>query len=383
MNKRGVAVAAAGFATFVNLYTPQAILPLLAATFHVGAAHTSLAITVPLLAVALVAPFAGAISDRLGRKRVMVGAATVLIVPTLLVAAAGSFPTLLLWRLLQGLLLPFIFAVAVAYIGEECDTAEAIRTTGLYASGTIVGGFFGRFSAGIVAEWLGWRGAFASQALLTAAATCAVALLLPRERNFRPLRGGIGATLAAYGAHLRNPRLLATCVTGFGMLFSLVASFTFINFRLAAPPFGLGPARLGTVFAVYLLGAVAAPLAARAAARIGRRPTLALAVAVGIGGQVLTLAAWLPAIIAGLAATCIALFVTQALALGFIGTTVTRAKSAAVGLYVCVYYGGGALGGVAPIPLWQHFGWPGVVALVVATMTVMAAVALKFWRVPV
>ena len=380
--RRALAVAAAGFATFLNLYTPQAILPLVAEAFHITAAHTSLAITLPLLAVALVAPFAGATSDRLGRKRVMLAAACALVVPTLLVASAATFKALLAWRFLQGLLLPFIFAVAVAYVGDECPPAEAIRTTGIYASGTIVGGFFGRFSAGLVAEWAGWRGAFAAQALLTALATLAVALLLPREKNFRPLRGGVGATLGAYAGHLANPRLLATCAVGFGMLFSLVASFTFINFRLAAPPFGLGPAQLGAVFAVYLLGAVAAPLAARAAARIGRRPTLALAVAGGIAGQALTLLAFLPAIVAGLAATGVALFVTQALALSFIGTSITRAKSAAVGLYVCVYYAGGALGGVAPIPLWHRLGWPGVVALVSTTMAGMAAVAWRFWRAP-
>jgi predicted MFS family arabinose efflux permease len=382
MNRRGIAVAAAGFATFLNLYTPQAILPLLAARFGIGEAHTSLAVTVSLLAVAVVAPFAGAISDRIGRKRVILSAAAALIIPTLLVASAGSFPALLGWRFAQGLLLPFIFAVTVAYIGEECDPAEALRTTGLYASGTIVGGFFGRFSAGLMAAWAGWRVAFAAQAVLTAAMTVLVALLLPREKRFRPLRGGVGATFAAYRSHLTNPPLLATCAIGFGMLFSLVASFTFINFRLAAPPFGLGPAELGAVFAVYLLGAIAAPLASAAAAVIGRRATIALAVAVGIAGQAITLLPSLAAIIAGMAATCVALFITQALSLSFIGITARRAKSAAVGLYVCVYYGGGALGGAAPIWLWQHAGWPGVVALVAAVMALMAGVAARFWRSP-
>ncbi len=378
--RRGLAVAAAGFATFVNLYTPQAILPQLAATFGIDLAHTSLSLTVPLLAVAAVAPFAGAISDRLGRKRLIVGAATVLVAPTLLVATAPTFATLLVWRLLQGLLLPFIFAVTVAYIGDECDSAEAIRVTGVYASGTIVGGFAGRFVAGIVAGLLDWRWAFASVALLTAASACLVWALLPTERRFRPLRGGIGASIAAYAGHLRNPRLLATCGVGFGMLFALVASFTFVNFRLASPPFLLGPAQLGSVFAVYLLGAVAAPLAARFAARIGRRPTLGLAMAVGIAGQALTLLPSLFAVIAGLGATCIALFITQALSLSFVGAAVRQARSAAVGLYVAIYYMGGALGAVAPIGLWQQAGWPGVVGLVCAAMLAMAGLALRFWR---
>ena len=378
--RRSLAVAAAGFATFVNLYTPQAILPQLAGSFGIGLAQTSLSITVSLLAVAAVAPFAGAISDRLGRKRLIVGAASLVILPTLLVATAGNFAALLVWRFMQGLLLPFIFAVTVAYIGEECDGSEAIRTTGLYASGTIVGGFSGRFVAGIVADLASWRWAFASIALLTACSALLVAWLLPRETRFRPMSGGLRATLAAYGAHLRNPRLMATCGVGFGMLFALVASFTFVNFRLAAPPFGLGPAALGSVFAVYLLGAVAAPLAARMVARFGRRRTLTLAVAVGVAGQAVTLLPSLAAIIAGLGATCIGLFVTQALSLSFIGVAVRHARSAAVGVYVATYYVGGALGAVAPIGVWRHAGWPGVVALVSAAMLAMAGLAVRFWR---
>ena len=378
--RRSLAVAAAGFATFVNLYTPQAILPQLAAAFRIGLPATSVSITVSLLAVAAVAPFAGSVSDRLGRKRLIVGAAASVVLPTLLVATSETWTALLAWRFVLGLLLPFIFAVTVAYIGEECDGPEAIRTTGLYASGTIVGGFAGRFVAGLVADMLGWRWAFAAIAVLTAAAAALVSALLPPETRFRPMQGGLRASLSAYRSHLRNAPLLATCGVGFGMLFSLVASFTFVNFRLAAAPFDLGPAAAGSVFAVYLLGAVAAPLAARLAGRIGRRRTLMFAVAFGIAGQAATLLGSLAAIVAGLGATCIALFVTQALSLSFIGTAVRHARSAAVGMYVAIYYAGGALGAVAPSWLWRHAGWPGVVGLVCATMLGMTALALGYWR---
>ncbi len=378
--RRSVAVAAAGFATFVNLYTPQAILPLLAATFHASEEGTSLSVTVSLLAVALVAPFAGGVSDRLGRKRVIVTAAFLLVLPTFMVALAPSLPVLLAWRFAQGLLLPFIFAVAIAYIADECDGPDAIRTTGLYASGTIVGGFSGRFLAGIMSELAGWRAAFAMLALLTALAAAVIALAMPVERRFRPMTGGLRATIAAYLEHLKNRRLLATCAVGFGMLFSLVASFTFINFRFAAAPFDLGPAQLGSVFAVYLLGAVAAPLASSLAARIGRRPTMVIGATCSIIGLLFTLSASLAVAIAGLAATCVGLFVTQALSLSFIGVTVRQAKSAAVGLYVTIYYVGGAIGGVVPLGLWHSYGWPGVVALVIAVLFGMAATAVTFWR---
>jgi YNFM family putative membrane transporter len=375
-----VAVATAGVATFLNLYTPQAILPALAAAFGVGAAETGLAVTASLLAIALVAPFAGAISDAVGRKRLIVGAAVAVIAPTLLVATAPSFPLLLLWRFLQGLLLPFIFTVTVAYIGDECPGAAGIRAAGFYASGSVAGGFAGRFIAGIAAEYGGWRVGFAAVAAVTALGAAVIAATLPREANFRPVRGGVRAMLRGWREHLANRLLWGTCAVGAMMLFSIVATFTFVNLRLAATPFDLSPGALGAVFAVYLVGVVTTPMATRIAVRAGRARTAVLAACISAAGELVTLLPWLPAIIAGLAFACTGLFVAQALALGFIGVAVPRARSSAVGLYVAIYYVGGALGGVLPAPLWYRAGWPGCVALVSAAIAAMGAAAWITFR---
>ena len=375
-----LAVAAAGLATFVNLYTPQAILPALAQAFGVRPAQTGLAITASLLAVALVAPFAGAISDVLGRKRLIVGAAVLVIAPTLLVATSRSFSALLAWRFLQGLLLPFIFTVTVAYIGDECSGGDAIRAAGMYASGSVAGGFLGRFVAGVAADFAGWRFGFAAVAGVTALAAAVVAATLPRERNFRPVRGGLRAMLGGWREHIANPRLWGVCAVGAAMLFSVVATFTFVNLRLAAPPFFLSAAALGSVFAVYLVGVVTTPLATRAAVRAGRGRTAAVAAGVSVAGELLSLAPSLPLIVLGLMLACAGLFVAQALALGYIGVAVERARSSAVGLYVAVYYIGGALGAVLPAPVWHGFGWPGCVALVSAVIAAMGAAAALTFR---
>ncbi len=65
---RRLAVATAGFSTFLHLYAPQALLPELAREFGVGAALISAMITASTLAIALTAPFTGAVADVLGRK---------------------------------------------------------------------------------------------------------------------------------------------------------------------------------------------------------------------------------------------------------------------------------------------------------------------------
>jgi predicted MFS family arabinose efflux permease len=377
---RAASVFVAGFCTFVNLYTPQAFLGIMAADLGSSVTRIGLSITVTLLAVAIMAPVAGAISDRAGRKRLIVGACGGLIVPTLLVAASGDLETLLVWRFVQGLLLPFIFTVTVAYVADECTGPDAIKVSGLYASGTIFGGFSGRFIGGFVADLAGWRAVFEVLAGITALGALFVAWQMPRERQFRPVVGGLGATLRAYGDHLRNGRLLATCALGFGMLFSTVACFTFVNFHLGEAPFNLSPSSLGSVFAVYLLGMVTAPLSTRAAVLVGRRNALMAALVLAACGLALSLSQSLAVVIAGLALVTGGLFVVQALSLGFIGAIVKRARSSAVGLYVTVFYIGGAVGGVAPGWLWHHQGWPGVVAMILAVLAVMAVIGFRAWR---
>lgn len=378
--RRSAGVFAAGFCTFVNLYAPQAILPALIDTFGTTRAQIGLTVTAPLLAVAMVAPFVGSISDRVGRKTLIVAAAALLGLPTLAIAFAGSLETMLVWRFLQGLLLPFIFAVTVAYIGDECEGADGIRAAGTYSLGAIAGGFAGRFIAGVASDLGGWRVAFLVLAAIDAAGAVFVGLALPREQRFVAMTGGLRATFDTYGEHLVNRRLLATCGVGFGMLFSMVATFTYVNFYLAAAPFSLSPAALGFVFTVYLLGIATAPVATRLAVRIGRRWTLMLVIGFAAAGLIATLAQYLPVVIGGLAMVAGGLFVVQALSIGFIGTTVARAKSTAVGLYVTLYYIGGSLGGVAPAPLFNGFGWPGVVAVLLAIFSTMATLGWFYWR---
>ena len=92
LDGRRIAVGLAGFCTFINLYMPQALLPSLARAFGVGAAEISSIITASTLAIALTAPFTGALADVLGRKRVITAAMVMLIAPTVLVAFSASVP---------------------------------------------------------------------------------------------------------------------------------------------------------------------------------------------------------------------------------------------------------------------------------------------------
>jgi MFS transporter, YNFM family, putative membrane transport protein len=379
IDRRRAAISLAGFCAFLDLYAPQSLLPLLAYELGAGAGDISLAISATTLAVALIAPFTGTVADVLGRKRVIAAAMTALVVPTILVARAPDLHALLLWRFVQGLLLPPVFAVTVAYVGEEFPPAEATAVTGIYLSASSFGGFFGRFLTGILAESIGWRGAFLVLAAITLVCALGVAWLMPRERHFRRADGLLTSARQML-RHLSNPLLVATYAVGFTVLFAFVATFTYVNFHLAAPPFSLSPAQLGTIFVVYLIGAVLTPLAGRSVQRWGRRRLVIGLIALWMAGLALTLVPALPAIVAGLAFSTGCGFMCQAVATGFVTITAREGRSSAVGLYVTCYYIGGSAGGLLPGFVWHAAGWPGCVAIVIAVLLLMALTVHLSWR---
>jgi MFS transporter, YNFM family, putative membrane transport protein len=376
---RGAAVGLAGYCTFINLYSPQALLPSWAAEFSVSAAAISATMTAGTLAVALTAPFSGAAADVLGRKRVITTAMLVLTIPTLMIAFATDVQSLIFWRFVQGLALPSIFAVIIAYIGDEWPAAEVAGMAGIYTSGASLGGFSGRFVTGVLTDVIGWRSAYVVLAALTLAAAGAVALLLPRERNFVRSEN-LTASLRQMLRHLCNPQLVATYAVGFGTLFNFIATFTYINFVLAAPPFSFSATLLGTVFLVYLFGSAATPMTGRFIHRFGRRPFMIGNCAVWACGILLTLIPSLAAIIAGLAVCAVCGLISQAISTGYVTLTAQEGRSSAVGLYVTFFYVGGSFGAFLPGLVWEQHGWPACVALVCAMIAVIAAVASAFWR---
>jgi len=378
LNRLVASVFAAGFCTFVNLYAPQSLLPTLADAFDAPAARTGWTVTATLIAVALVAPFVGVISDAFGRRRLILPACLALVVPTALAGLSPSLEWLIVWRFAQGLMLPFIFAVTVAYIADECEGAERVRATGIYSMGSIIGGFAGRFIAGWGAHFFGWRASFLILAAITLVSAAFIVAMLPAERNFRPVRSWSG-TVAGFVGQFRNRQVMATCGVGFAVLFSIVATFTYANLLLAAPPYRLGPAELGSIFVTYLLGAVITPPATRLTLRLGRRRTVLVAGAVAACGILLTLVPSLWVIVAGLSLLAIGIFTEQMLSIGYVAIAGERARSTAVGLYVTSYYLGGSLGGIAPASIWSHLGWPGCVLLVLVVQAAALGIAWLVW----
>ncbi len=376
---RPFAIATAGFCAFLNLYSPQALLPELANEFHVGPSAISTLMTAGTLAIALTAPFTGALADIVGRKRLITAAMFATCIPTLLTIFVSSVPQMVALRFLQGVLLPPIFTVAVAYIGDEWPAADVARIAGLYVTGTSIGGFFGRFIPGALADLIGWRAAYGVMTVLTLITAIVVTLTLTREKRFVP-SGGLANSLRYMLKHLRDPRLLATYAVGFGVLFNFIATFTYISFHLAAPPYLFTPTLLGALFLTYLAASPLVPWVGRGIALFGRRPFVLGIIVIWIVGVLMMLAASLTMILTGLTLCAVCGMLCQAVSTGYVTMTAKEGRSSAVGLYATTFYIGGSagafLGGIA----WTVAGWSGCVVMILAMQLIIAAIVAIAWK---
>ena len=282
--------------------------------------------------------------------------------------------TLILWRFAQGLFVPGIIAVMLAYINEEWAGRGIGQAMAYYVTGTVFGGFLGRFLSGIIATHWSWRGAFIVIGGLNLIGAVVVRAWLPMAKNFVRTEH-LAHAFTDIRQHLANPRLLANFANGGTFLFCLVGCFTYTNFYLAAPPFHLNSAQLGSIFFVYLLGVVITPLSGRFLDRYGFRRTSVLYTAMMIAGLLLTLVPTLVADIAGLALFSSGVFIAQAAATVQTGAIAGRARSSAAGLYVTFYYLGGSLGAWVTGWFWVWAGWKGCVALLAGVSLVSLAMA--------
>ncbi len=376
---RTLGVVVAGYCAFLQLYATQPILPLLRRLFNAGTVEVSLTVTMAAMGVACSAPFAGLLADRFGRKRVIVWSAFLLAICGLLAATSPNLYALIFWRFLQGVFTPGVFSVTIAYINDEWPRDQIGKALSSYVSGTVLGGFSCRFISGIVAGRLDWHWSFIVLGCLSLIGAVVISKLLPAESNTHQVAIPPSEYPAAVAMHLRNRLLLATYSVGFCVLFSLVAIFTYITFYLSEPPFHLDPAALGMIFAVYVIGAAANPIAGRAIDRYGHRAVLATAISAGIFGLALTFVPNVWVVCTGLTICSTGVFAAQTAGNGFVGIAAEQQRALAVGLYASFYYLGGSAGAVLPGYFWNWAGWPATAAFIASVQLLTISMALKFW----
>jgi MFS transporter, YNFM family, putative membrane transport protein len=366
----------AGVATFAQLYSTQAVLPLLASDLRISAAEAALTISLATVGLAVTVIPWSFLADRIGRVKAMTWGISIATVLGLLVPLADSFGMLLALRLLEGMALGGIPAIAIAYLNEEVTKAHAALAAGSYVAGTTLGGLAGRLVAGPTGELWGWRAAALAVSVLATLAAVAFLVLVPRAQGFVSARAsGLGGALRTLGGHLRNIRLLALYLQAFLMMGGFVAVYNYLGFRLSGEPFSLPATLISLIFLAYLSGTVSSRWAAGLTVRFGRRNVLLAGLGLSTAGLALTLAPSLALILAGLVVFTGGFFAAHSIGAGWTGAIASTGRAQAASLYNLAYYLGSSVIGWAGGLVFQSWGWNAlaVTVMVLACLTAAAA----------
>jgi YNFM family putative membrane transporter len=369
-----------GFSCFALLYCVQPLMPLLAHDFALTPAQSSLSLSLATAALAVSLVFSSVLSDRLGRKTMMVVALVVAAIMTVLAAFAQSYAQLLAARTLLGFALGGMPAVAMAYLGEEIEPASLGASMGLYISGNAFGGMIGRMAASILSDFLSWRVALGVMGVAGLLAAWEFWRSLPASRNFRPSSGGLAATVHGLRKHFGDAGLPWLFALSFLLMGCFVSAYNFIGFRLLGAPFGLRQSVVGGISLLYLLGIFSSVWAGRRADRLGRRHVLWTVMGTMLAGLLLTLAHQLVLIVAGMAVFTFGFFASHSIASSWVGRRARTQQALASALYLSFYYLGSSVVGWLCGVLWERGGWGGVVALLGVFLGAALAITLRLRR---
>jgi MFS transporter, YNFM family, putative membrane transport protein len=379
------ALFAAGVATFALIYSTQALLPEFPRAFSVSAAQSTLSVSLTTIGLGVALLVAGPVSEVVGRTRLIHLSLAASAVVAVACAVAPTWEVLLGLRLLQGVTLAGLPAVATAYLREELHPGTHARAAGVYIGGTAIGGMTGRLVTGPVAEVAGWRWALAAIAVVGLGCVVVVRLLLPASRHFVAVPASVGRLAAMTRRALRDPALLALYATGACSVGAFVAVFNALGFRLTSAPFDLGLGTAGLVFLVYPIGTLGSMVAGRLADRFSRRGVVPVGCLVFLAGVLLTLPASLPLVVLGLAVMTAGFFAVHGVASGWVATRAHAggvAAGQAASLYLFAYYLGSSVFGSLTGRAWTVGAWPAVVLLASALVVVTGGLALWLRRTP-
>ncbi len=376
-----IAMLVAGFSTFALLYGMQPLLPVFCLDFGLSAEKASLAISVATGTMALTLIAAGLISDRIGRRPVMVMALLCSSLFTIVAPLAPGWGGFLAARFFCGLALAGIPASAMAYISEEVEDGAIGRALGLYIAGSAIGGMSGRLFISVITQFAGWRTAVAATGLIALLLAIAFWRLAPVARHFRKRSHSPRSFIKSLHSIFSDLALPWLFLEAFLLMGAFITIYNYAGFHLLAPPYSLDQATVGAIFLLYIVGSFSSAWAGTASGRFGPRRTLWIPICGFILGLALLVTEPLAAFVLGIAVITAGFFGGHSIASIWVARRARTHRAQAAALYLTSLYIGASLLGSAGGYAWTYAGWPGVVSFAAGLVLLAFGISLCLTRV--
>jgi predicted MFS family arabinose efflux permease len=349
-----------------NLFAPQILVGLIGPSLQMTAQQAGMISTLTLLGYALGLFLLVPLADVFENKRLILLTLCGTVAAALCTSLAPTPALLLLSVFLLGASCAAI-QMLVPLVASMAAPAERGRIIGEVMSGLMIGILLSRPLASFIADVWNWRGFYVMSAAAVAILTIALSWRLP---SLRPTaRVNYVRLLGSFWTLLREePVLRVRSWTAALVMASFTAYWAAVALRLSSAPFNLGPRSIAVFALVGAAGAAATPLAGHLGDRGWARPMFYVSHILIIVS--LALCAWAGSfdsqiwalIVLGIGTILFDIGVTGDQTLGRRAINLLRpeARGRLNGLFVGLFFIGGAIGAAAVAIAWPLGGWMAV-----------------------
>ncbi|MGM0705812.1 MAG: MFS transporter [Bacteroidota bacterium] len=263
------------------------ILPEISQTLGINELWQGVLLGSYAFALGVSAVITGPISDRIGRRRILIIGATLMSVALTLHTVAASFTLLLIMRTLAGIGGGILRGGSGAYIGDYFPSDRGGWANGWVMSGTAFGQIAGVPIGKVLATAYGYRWPFLMFAITMGLAAVLIWYVLPAvNAHLDPKRLTVRRMVMKYVRLVRRSEIVAAVATYFLMFLGIGLFASFLPTWLEVEV-GISGFQIALLFAVGgLANIIAAPVAGHVSDTIGRKP-LVIASCLGLSATII------------------------------------------------------------------------------------------------
>lgn len=364
-----------GLIVVSSLYVTVPLLGVFAEAFAVSQEQASWTSSVFSFWYAIGFLFFGALTERFGRRNVMMVGLLLLTIVTLVIGLVETFYWLIFLRALQGFVAASFAPAALAYVVEIFPNERRATTIGFLSTGFLMAGIVGQFISSLIVQYSAWNHVFT---ILAGLYCMSFFLLIKLPKD--PVPDKAASFLALYksvGMLFTQKPLLCCYAITFTLLLSFVGMYTVLGNYLG-DSFGMTDRQILFVRTIGIFGMLLSPLAGYLIRKFHHHTVLraGLAFAVlglafmGIAPYVGFLVAMSVLFVAGVSLTIPTMIV-------LIGQLGGDNKDLAISLYTFILFIGATLGPMIGVRVLQSSGY--LVAFGTFAMLLSISLFLSFW----
>lgn len=242
-----------GLIVMSSMYLTIPLISVFSTSFNVSANEAAWTSTIFCVFFAMGCLVYGPLSDRYGRKKIILIGMGLLTVVSPAVGLFDNIGWIIALRAVQGLVAATFSPVALAYIMEMFPDTRKLTATGFLVTGFLMAGIIGQVISSFINQYLSWNYIFDIMGIGYFITVFLVMAFLPYDDIKRPKTSVLKA-INKMGSLFKIKSLVLTYAVDIMLLMSMMCMYTALGYYLSGPQFGLNTQEILYVRAVGIIG---------------------------------------------------------------------------------------------------------------------------------